>query len=190
MGWQCYRCGGVRLSGRVLSECLALGLSSGTRRSGRDLPPPDTARPGHFQCELPLCPSLAEEMSQFLFNALHMLPCSPLAGLGPHCPTPPDLSALPHLSIPLLRSPTPAWQCCEENHPSGGRYQTAAGLTEMLSWCIPAFTSATCRCHISQPDAAPGCHLPWATGVSGRHGEAIERLLAGGQGCFSKPGGQ
>lgn len=55
VGWQCYRCSGVWLSGRVLSECLAYGLSSCTRRTGRDLPPTDTARAGHFQCELPLC---------------------------------------------------------------------------------------------------------------------------------------
>lgn len=66
VGWQCYRCGGVQLSGHVLSKCLALGLSSCTRGTARDLPPPNTAKAGYFQCELPLCPSLAEEMSKFV----------------------------------------------------------------------------------------------------------------------------
>jgi len=123
----------------------------------------------------------------FYVNVIHMLPCSPLAGLGPCCPTPPDLSALPHLSIPLLRSPTPAWQCHEEKHPSGSKYQAAVGLAETFSWCIQASVSATCRCRLScQPDAAQGCRLPWTSRGGNRHGEAIECLLAGGQGCFSK----
>lgn len=54
-----YRCGGVKLPGCVLTECLHPGLSHYTRSIGRVLPPPDTARAEHFQCELPLCLSLA-----------------------------------------------------------------------------------------------------------------------------------
>lgn len=54
-----YRCGGVQLSGCVLTECLHPGLFHYTRSTGRVLTPPGTASTQYFQCELPLCLSLA-----------------------------------------------------------------------------------------------------------------------------------
>lgn len=103
----------------------------------------------------------------------------------------PGLSTAPYLTIYWLFLTSPS--LCLDPPPQpgsavrrsihlGAGTRTAAGLTETCSWCTPAGISATCGCHLTcQADAAHGCHLPRVSRGSCRHGEAIERLLAGSQ---------
>lgn len=106
-GRQRCRWGGVRLSGPVW---LLVSPPAPEGRVGICLP--QTPQEQGIVSVNSLCAlHWLKKCPNFYVNALHMLPCSPLARLGPRCPTPPDLLALPHLSILLLRFPTPAWQC-------------------------------------------------------------------------------
>lgn len=79
------------LTGEVVSSCqvvsslrvwLLVSASTPEGQAGiHDLGqyPPDTARAGYFQCELPLCPSLAEKCPHLYANALppHLWICLP-----------------------------------------------------------------------------------------------------------------
>lgn len=73
MGWRCLQVGWCPAVVSSLRVWLLVSPSTPEGQAGiHDVGqyPPDTARAGYFQCELPLCPSLAEKCPHLYANAL------------------------------------------------------------------------------------------------------------------------